>query len=329
MSVSASSLMCRGRRLPTFFDTNILPPNRIQDFQVLDSTGAVVKTVSYPIFVNNARPNATYNAMIEERSDVTSRYDAAVFQINRRFSHGLMFLAHFTYSRSADLNQTSVTFSSSFPTALNQFDLQGEDGRSTFDVPRRFVASAVWEIPFLRDSKSSFVRNVIAGWKVAPIVTIQDGFRVAESVNGSLPTSATIQLADGFKISSTPSNGPNGSGGSFRVPFESRNAFQLPALENIDLRLAKQFRLKERYKVDFIAEAFNLFNHTLVFGASSNQFNLVRTAATAAQCNAGVSGTCSQLQFTPVTAGSFLNPNAAQSTLYRERQRQLAVRFSF
>jgi len=227
------------------------------------------------------------------------------------------------------LNQTSVTFSSSFPTALNQYNLQDEDARSNFDVPRRFVASAVWEIPFWRENKSSFVRNVIAGWKVAPIVTIQDGFRVAESVNGSLPTSATIQLADGFKISSTPSNGPNGSGGSFRVPFEPRNAFPLPALENTDLRLAKQFRFKERYKVDFIAEAFNLFNHTLVFGASSNQFNLVRTTATAGQCNAGVSGTCSQLTFTPVTAGSFLNPTADQSTLYRERQMQLAVRFSF
>jgi len=99
MSMSVSYLMSRGRRLPTFFDTNILPPNRVQDFQVLDSTGAVVKTVSYPVFVNNARPNATYNAMIEERSDVTSRYDAAVIQVNRRFAHGLMFLAHFTYSR--------------------------------------------------------------------------------------------------------------------------------------------------------------------------------------------------------------------------------------
>jgi hypothetical protein len=330
MSVSASYLMSRGRRLPTFFDTNLLPPNRIQNFQVLDSTGNLVTTVSYPIFVNNARPNANFNSMIEERSGVTSRYDAAVFQITRRFSHGLQFLAHFTYSRAADLNQTSVTFSSSFPTALNQFNLQGEDGRSSFDVPRRFVASGVWEIPFLRESKSAFVRNVIAGWKVAPIVTIQDGFRVAEGVNGSLPTvTGTTSLPDGFKINSTPSNGPNGSGGSFRVPFEPRNAFQLPALENIDLRLAKEIRFKERYKVDFIAEAFNLFNHTLVFGASSNQFNLGKTAATAAQCNAGVSGTCSQLVFTPVTAGAFLAPNADQSTLYRERQMQLAVRFSF
>src|SRR5262249_18115872 len=155
-----------------------------------------------------------------------------------------MFLAHFTYSRATDLNQTSVTFSSSFPTALNQFDLQGEDARSNFDVPRRFVASAIWDLPFLKASDNAFVRNVIAGWKVAPIVTISDGFRVAESVNGSLPTNLTTP--DGFTITSTPSTGPNGSGGSFRVPFEPRNAFQLPAFENINLRLAKEVRFKER-----------------------------------------------------------------------------------
>jgi hypothetical protein len=327
MAVSVSYLMSRGRRLPTFFDTNILPPNRVQTFQVQDSTGSVVQTVSYPIFVNNARPNANFNSMIEERSAVTSKYDAVVFQINRRFSHGLMFLAHFTYSRATDLAQTSATFSSSFPTSLNQFDLQGEDGRSNFDVPRRFIASAVWDMPFLKNSDSKFVRSVIAGWKVAPIVTIQDGFRVAESVSGSLPTTgAAASLPDGFKILSTPSSGPNGSGGSFRVPFEPRNAFQLPALENIDLRLAKEIRFKERYRVDFIAEAFNLFNHTLVFGANSSQFNLGKQTAT---CNAGVTGPCTQFVFTPVTAGSFLAPNADQSTLYRERQMQLAVRFSF
>src|SRR5262249_53993797 len=278
MSASVSYLMSRGRRLPTFFDTNILPPNRIQQFLVLDSTAKnVVQTVNLPIFTN-ARPNSTYAAMIEEQSRVTSRYDAVVFQVNRRFSHGLMFLAHFTYSRAADLNQTSVTFSASSPTALNQFNLDGEDGRSTFDVPRRFVASAVWEIPFLRESQNSFVKNVIAGWKVAPIVTIQDGFRVAESVNGGLPTNMTTP--DGFNISSTPNGGVNGSGGGFRVPFEPRNNFQLPALENVDLRLAKTLRIKERYGVDFIAEAFNLFNHTLWFGATSNQFNLNKVNAT-------------------------------------------------
>jgi hypothetical protein len=326
MSASVSYLMSHGRRLPTFFDTNLLPPNRVQDFLILGSTGAVDRTVSLPVFVNATRPNAAFNQMIEERSDVTSQYHAVVFQVNRRFSHGLQFLAHFTYSRATDLNQTSVTFSSSFPTALNQFNLQDEDARSNFDVPRRFVASAIWDLPFLKASDNAFVRNVIAGWKVAPIVTISDGFRVAESVNGSLPTNLTTP--DGFTITSTPSTGPNGSGGSFRVPFELRNAFQLPAFENINLRLAKEVRFKERYRVDFIAEAFNLFNHTLVFGATTNQFNLTKVnATTLAACPS--TGVCTNAlpAFSPRT--DFRTPTADQSTLYRERQLQFAVRFQF
>src|SRR5262249_25670240 len=156
-------------------------------------------------------------------------------------------------------------------------------------------------------------------------VTIQDGFRVAESVNGGLPTNMTTP--DGFNISSTPNGGVNGSGGGFRVPFEPRNNFQLPALENVDLRLAKTLRIKERYGVDFIAEAFNLFNHTLWFGATSNQFNLNKVnATTLTPCPS--SGLCSNAlpAFAPRT--DFLTLTAAQSTLYRERQMQLAVRFS-
>ncbi|HYL98272.1 MAG TPA: hypothetical protein VEZ90_04900, partial [Blastocatellia bacterium] len=188
-------------------------------------------------------------------------------------------------------------------------------GRSNFDVPRRFVASAVWDTPFFRKSENAFVKTALAGWKLAPIVTVQDGLRATASVNGSLPTPFTTP--DGFTVSSAPSSGPNGSGGSFRVPFEPRNDFQLPALENIDLRLAKEFQIKERFRLDFIAEAFNLFNHTLVFGATTNQYNLIKVAVPGGSLPA----------FAPRT--DFLTPSADQSTLYRERQLQLAVRLNF
>ena len=326
MSVSVSYLGSRGRRLANFFDQNLTSPNRLQQFLVLDSAGHVAQTVTLPIFTN-ARPNPNFGAIIEERGNVTSNYDAVVFQVNKRFSRGIQFLAHFTYSRAEDLNQTSTTFSSSFPTSLNQFDLEGERGRSNFDVPRRFVASAVWDIPFGQNSSNAFVKNVLGGWKLAPIVTLQDGFRLSGNISGSFPTNFTTP--DGFVVPATlPSNGPNGSGGSFRAGFLPRNDFQMPALENIDLRLAKSFRFKERFRVDFIAEAFNLFNHTLVFGTTTNLYNLGKVnAVTLAPCPS--TGSCGPAlpAFTPRT--DFKTPTADQSTLYRERQMQLAIRFQF
>jgi hypothetical protein len=324
MSVSVSYLLSRGTRLPNFFDTNLLPPNRTQPFLVLGSTGSVVNTVDLPIFTS-PRPNLNFNAMMEEVSNVSSWYNAVVFQINKRFSHGVQFLAHFTYSKATDLNQTSTTFSASSPTSLNQFNLQGEDGRSAFDVPRRFVASAVWDMPFFRNSESMAARSVLGGWKLAPIVTIQDGFRLSESVNGNL---FGFTSPDGFVVpSSFPGSSLNGSGGTNRVPFEPRNNFQLPALENVDLRLAKQFRISERTNLEFIAEAFNLFNHTLVFGANTSQYNLIKVQPNGAPCP--TTGSCSPAlpAFSPNV--SFLAPNADQSTLFRERQMQLALKFHF
>ncbi|HKV37569.1 MAG TPA: TonB-dependent receptor [Blastocatellia bacterium] len=300
MSVSASYLMSRGRRLPFFFDQNLAPSNKQQQFQVKDATGSVVQTITLPVFTS-PRPNAAFNSEIEEQSAVSSTYDAFVLQFNKRFSHGVQFMANFTYSRSLDTDQTSQTFSSAFPTAFNQFDINADRGRSNFDTPRRFVASGIWELPFWKKSDNTFVRTAIAGWLVSGIVTVQDGFRVPESVN----IVSTIPGATAFS--------ENGSGGTFIVPFEPRNNFQLPALENFDLRLAKRFQFRERYGIEFLAEAFNLFNHTLVFAATNNQYDLNGSAAIPV--------------FTP--RKDFLTPTSDQSTLYRERQLQLSARFTF
>ncbi len=327
MSVSASYLMSRGKSLPFFFDTNMPTPNRTQTFLVLDANGAVASQVKVPIFNGGAaaRPNKTYGRMIEQRSDVESRYDAFVIGVNKRFTHGIQFLAHFTYSRSQDLDQVSQTFSATFPTALNQYDLEGDRGRSNFDVPKRFVASFVWELPFLRQHENHFVKNVLAGWKVNGIVTIQDGARVTGST-GSLPS---FKDPDGTSVVPIASS-INGSGGVNRTPFIERNSYQRPALQNIDLRFAKEFRVKERYRLDFIAEAFNLFNHTNAFGVVTSQYDVI-TVSPSGQVTTGCStaattGPCLPA-FRPRT--DFLRLNGAQSTLYRERQMQLALRFQF
>lgn len=297
MSITFSYLLSRGRRLPFFFDDNLAPSNRNQAFTVLDATGAVAQTITLPVFTS-PRPNVNFGAMIKQESLVHSTYDAFVVQFNKRFSHGIQFLASYTYSRSLDNDQVSQTFSSSFPTAFNQFDIDADYGRSNFDTPNRFVASWVWDIPFLKHSSNAFVRSVIAGWLVSGIATIQDGARVTEAVN------IVSTIPGGVTAFST-----NGTGGTFIVPFEPRNAYQLPDLENLDLRVAKRFQIGERYSVEFLAEAFNIINHTNVFGATANQYDQIGTT------------------FKPRT--DFLTPTADQSTLFRERQLQLSIRFRF
>jgi len=162
----------------------------------------------------------------------------------------------------------------------------------------------MWELPLAEHNNNPFVKAAIAGWKLNGIVTLQDGATVTGFVGGNLTGGV--------------SNSVNGSGGTNRVPFEERNLYKRPTLQNFDLRLGKEFRVKERYRLNLIAEAFNVFNHTNSFGVSTTKFDLITFTPP---------GGVATPAFRP--RSDFLLINSAQSTLYRERQMQVALRFSF
>jgi hypothetical protein len=101
----------------------------------------------------------------------------------------------------------------------------------------------------------------------------------------------------------------NGSNGDNRFPLNPRNAYRLPSVINTDLRLSKRFRFNERYNLELLAEGFNIFNRTHVFSVNSQLY--IRSG--------------NALNFNP----SFGDIQGTDSTLYRERQIQFAVRFQF
>ena len=75
--------------------------------------------------------------------------------LHKRFSHGLSFLASYTWSKAIDdVSSFNITGSAAKPVAgendlaQNPFDLAAERGLSLFDARNRFVGSYVWELPF-------------------------------------------------------------------------------------------------------------------------------------------------------------------------------------
>jgi hypothetical protein len=79
----------------------------------------------------------------------------------------------------------------------------------------------------------------------------------------------------------------NGLGGSFRVPFESTSALDVGRFIKTDARIVKQFPIGERLKVNLGFEAFNVFNHLIVSGASprqTQQFTAVKVGTAVNLC---------------------------------------------
>ncbi|HYO64380.1 MAG TPA: carboxypeptidase-like regulatory domain-containing protein [Pyrinomonadaceae bacterium] len=302
--VSASYLFSFGNSLPNFVDTNLNAPTTFVDMNVVGGpfNGAVYRT---PLFTG-ARPNTNFAQITEVRSDVYSKYHALVLQANRRLTDGLQFQTNYTLSRASDNGQSSVTFTSN-NLPFNAFDQSLEDGLSNFDRRHKFVASLVYNTNFasLRDSEVG--RAIFNGWTIAPIFNAFSGQRNTGTVSGTInPTSF------GFASNTTPGGGVNGSGGATRFALVPRNFFKQPKIWYLDMRLSRRFNIKENVRFELLAEAFNLFNRTQVTGVNTTLYTI---SGSTLNFNGGPSG--------------FGSVTGADSTLFRERQVQLAARFEF
>jgi Carboxypeptidase regulatory-like domain/TonB dependent receptor len=289
-SVSASYLASRGRFLPVFINKNIAPANQTATLTVTGGEFAG-QSVTVPVFTSRLNPN--FFNITEVRGAVESVYHALVLQANRRLTKGLQFQANYTFSRAEDTGQTSVTFSST-NTPTDPFNLELDRGVTDFNVPHRFVVSAVWSPEVKSDNAG--VRAILGGWTIAPIFTAQSGRPYSAGVGGR-PVAAALNASI------------TGSGGdSYFLPL-GRNSFQQPKLVNLDARLSRRFRFNESANLEFLIEGFNVFNRTHITSVNDTAFNIVGSS------------------LVPVDA--FGTDAATGNSIFRERQVQWAVRFNF
>ena len=304
---SISYLGSLGRNLPTFVDQNFnSTPSSTRSYTVNDGAFAG-QSFTFPVYSRVIGAQA----ITEIQSSVKSEYNALVLQVNRRLTAGLQFQASYTFAKSTDTNQNSATFTQN-NSPLNVFDRSFDAGPSNNDVRHKFVVSAVYAPNLYKGGENSFYNYLLNGWSIAPVYAFYSG-----------------RPFDGTLLSTTGgSTSINGTSGDTRFPLLARNAFRLPSLSNLDVRLSKRFKFNERYNVELLGEVFNAFNRTQVFAENTGLYQLSPTSGTplntATPCPLStITNTilCSSPNFGLVTS--------TDSTLYRERQIQFAARFQF
>jgi outer membrane receptor protein involved in Fe transport len=295
--VSVSGLASFGRNLPTFVDTNLNPPTATTTYTFVGGPFDA-QTITVPRFTG-ARPNTNFTSITEIRSTIESDYLGLVLAANRRLTKGVQFQTSYTWSRAKDNGQGSQTFST-VNVPLNPYDYSFERGRSSLDIPHRFVASMVYapDTLFGVGRQSNYGRAIFGGWTISPIVTVQSGRVYSYGVSGNAP--------------SATAGGILGAGGANRLPNAEINSLRMPMIANVDLRISRRIRFTETMNLEFLAEGFNIFNRT-------NVTNVGTTAYT-------ISGT--NLNFAP-NAATFGIPSEAGNSIFRERQIQFATRFQF
>lgn len=322
--VSASYLNSMGRGLINFVDQNLPAIQGTNTFTRPDSS-----TFTVPTYGTVARPNTNFNQMTLINNSINSDYNAFVAQVTRRMTGSWQLMSSYTYSKATDNGQGSVTFSTG-NNALDPNNPAGEFGRSTFDVPHKFIFASVWQPNYFKDQKNAF-HYIMDGWTLAPIVNLSSGFDFTGTIGGSLPSTInpalglnpiTLQPITGANCAGSHSTGINcAAPGTNRPADVEKNTFRAPARYTTDYRMSREFGVTERYKFEFIAEAFNLFNHPNVSGMNTGEFNVGTCSGNVAQNN---------LNCTLTNNSSFNTPSTVDGgTNLAQRQIQLAIRIKF
>jgi len=318
---SISWLGSWGRRLPDFVDTNLPAPTQVA-FTVADPTGLGPLANQYTFNANvyfdttnpNHRPNPNFSSITDIFSGVTSNYEALVAQFRHQMSHHISANANYTWSHALDYGENNTTGASA-TALLDPSNIKLDYGNSNQNVPNRFVIYLVGTSPWHAHGPLGYLAN---DYELAPDFQVQTGLPYSMGISGS---SANLYPTPGISTSqaiiSTVSF--NGSGGANRVPGVDRNEFQQPRTVVVDLRLSKRLVVRERYSLEFLAEAFNLANHQNVTSVGAVAYNV-------AQDKTNFTNT-----LTPYTAVPF---NSIVSTdnsnfAYNIRQIQMAVRLKF
>jgi Carboxypeptidase regulatory-like domain len=260
-----------------------------------------------------------------------SSYDSLQTQVQRRLSNGLLFQVAYTYSK-------SIADSDTLRDTLDLVDRSFGKSLSAQDIPHRFTATALYDLPFEKTG-DGLGHHLLGGWNVGGIYSYQSGtpFSVTNpfdtvGTGGGVLTNADLgapfQLLDprandgrAFNIDAFRRIGAPNAGfvlaRDFRRGTAGFNQFRLGnSVNNLDLILAKNTRFGERLNMELRFEAFNAFNHTQFTTVDLN----LGSAATCTVSGGVVTGDCNRAS----------NPNFGKYTGAREsRVLQLGARFSF
>jgi Carboxypeptidase regulatory-like domain/TonB dependent receptor len=246
-----------------------------------------------------------FNSVDTQQSDAASWYNSLTVNLQKSFSRHFTMLSSYTWSHSidngTDLQSTLEPADSRFPNL--------ERSNSVNDQRHRWVTSGVFQTSPHRGG-DSFVQSFLSDFTLAPLVELSSGrpFNVITGEDTRLDLGAS-QIRPSLSVAGAPgaTTSPFIPGVVFgpptvcltnaKQPFAipgitpplgctgdlGRNKFTMPYFFQFDLRVSKGISFGERFRLDLIADAFNLFNHTNIGAVNQLCDPLAGSSCTAGQ----------------------------------------------
>jgi hypothetical protein len=244
-------------------------------------------------------PYANFGYIEYTNSIGFGNYNGLEATLTRRFSNGFSFRTAYTYSRSLDNTPQELESNSGAP----------PDGRnyaawyslSDFDIPHRFSANYVYELPFGKSktfANHGILSSILGGFRTSGVYTYYSGHPFTVNGGGGLAAAldpngaatATLNLIGKptlvhntdcwFYAAQNPQcrvNAPNLTD-AFSLPApgvignSGRNTLRGPHTNVFDAALLREFPIHETANLEFRWEVFNVSN-TPLFGQPNNNFS--------------------------------------------------------
>jgi hypothetical protein len=228
---------------------------------------------SNPTPIQSRRPYAYVGDVYQISSIANGNYNGLEGELERRFANGLSLLANYVWSKSMDTLNNGAEDPQYGP------DVKAEYGLSDFNPAQVFKLSGIYELPvghgrrFL-GSSNRLTDEVIGGWQLSDILTVQSGLpfnvsatdlsdtggdhteRANQICNGNDPPNQSITHWFNTACYVQPGVGQFGN--------EQRDNIIGPRTTNLDLSLFKLFAIREGSSLELRSDFFDALNHPLL-----------------------------------------------------------------
>jgi hypothetical protein len=160
------------------WDINVLPLNAASDYATLDNIRRNYQ---------NFKPYPQFGSIQLYSNFGHNTYHSATVRVERRYRGGFFANGFYTWSKNltdADADGTA--------TGITYYNRRLEKGRSNFDVSHRFVATAIYELPFGKGrhwgNHGGIINGALGGWNLMVSQTIQGGPPITVTFAGAPST---------------------------------------------------------------------------------------------------------------------------------------------
>lgn len=226
---------------------------------------------------------ATRNLLGQILADVssgTSPYHSLQIGFDKHMSHHFQVQSNFTWSKVLDAaSNGNISDGGSYPGITNPYDgqLKYNKGISDMNVPLISVTNFIYTSPSLH-GWNPVLRQIFGSWEISSIYTLQSGRPFGISGGNGNNNSGALQYHDRADVvpgvatrvhtgnrtnwlkhyvnASAFAQNATGTFGN-----SGRNIFKAPYVNSADSAIIKNWRVQDRYGIQFRWEFFNTFNH--------------------------------------------------------------------